>query len=334
MRNRLAPLANRLDVVLFLAALLTLGPLLVWWSVLGNRHVSAIDALERRVAVLETEAAGEARTVALDDIAHHTQRQRLMMAGETVVAGSTLFVFVVGLFMLARNRRKANAAIRSMLQITAHELKTPIAGLKALLQSLQLGSIPEPMKVSLLARGLDECNRLEHLTETVLAYQRAVVQPTLKLEETLASTLVKRLLEHRKATFATENVAWTPGEEVLVKADPDAFRVVLENLLDNAKKYGGGKVSLEERVEGERYVLAVKDEGIGFEAKDAKGLFEPWVRRQEHQVTKHGSGLGLYLSRQLAVAMGGSLSAHSPGPGKGSTFSLTLKLAPRIDRHA
>ena len=334
MRNRLAPLANRLDVVLFLAALLTLGPLLVWWSVLGNRHVSAIDALEQRVAVLETEAAGEARTVALDDIARHTQRQRLMMAGETVVARlHPLRLRGRAASCCARNRRKANAAIRSMLQITAHELKTPIAGLKALLQSLQLGSIPEPMKVSLLARGLDECNRLEHLTETVLAYQRAVVQPTLKLEETLASTLVKRLLEHRKATFATENVAWTPGEEVLVKADPDAFRVVLENLLDNARKYGGGKVRLEEHVEGERYTLAVKDEGIGFEAKDAKGLFEPWVRRQEHQVTKHGSGLGLYLSRQLAVAMGGS-SAHSPGPGKGSTFSLTLKLAPRLDRHA
>lgn len=333
MRNRLAPLANRLDVVLFTAAICTLGPLLVWWSVLGTRHVMAIDALERRVAILETEAAGEARALALDDITRHTERQKLMLAGETTVAGSTLFVLLAGLFLLARNRRKANSAIRSMLQITAHELKTPIAGLKALLQSLQLGSIPEAMKLSMLNRGLDEANRLEHLTETVLAYQRAVVQPTLHLEETLASTLVKKLLEHRKSTFTTENVAWTPGEEVLVKADPDAFRVVLENLLDNARKYGGGKVSLEEKVDGERYVLAVKDEGIGFETKDAKGLFEPWVRRQEHQVTKHGSGLGLYLSRQLAHAMGGSLSAHSPGPGKGSTFSLTLKLAPRTDSH-
>lgn len=333
MRNPLTPLASRLDVVFFTAALLTLGPLLGWWAVLGKRHVMAIDALERRVAILETEAVGEARAVALDDITKHTERQKVMILGETSLAGAILLAFVAGLFVLARNRRKANAAIRSMLQITAHELKTPIAGLKALLQSMQLGSIPEEMRASLLARGLDECSRLEHLTETVLAYQRAVVQPRMKIEEQLASSLVKHLLEHRKHTFANEQVTWTPGEEVMVLADADAFRVVLENLLDNARKYGGGKVRLEERLDGERYVLEVKDEGIGFEMKDVKGLFEPWVRRKQHQVTKHGSGLGLYLSRQLSTAMGGSLSASSPGPGKGSTFSLTLPLAPRTDRH-
>ena len=326
MRTRIQALTTRLDVVLFTAALLTLAPLMAWWSILGRRQVDRIDQLERSVA-MEMVPTGEQQHLKLDDITAHTRRQRLMVTGETALGGTVLAGYVAALFVLARNNRHANQAMRSMLQITAHELKTPIAGVKALLQSLQLGSIPEVQRQKLMERGVDECNRLEHLTETVLAYQRAVTRQSLKLEERLASSLVNALLEHRRHSFPDEVVSWKAGEEVMVHADADAFRVVLENLLDNARKYGGGQVELAARVEGQAWVLEARDQGIGFEPSHAEGLFTPWSRSKHHEVTKHGSGLGLYLSRQLAQAMGGTLTARSEGLGKGSTFVLSLRLA-------
>ena len=106
----------------------------------------------------------------------------------------------------------------------------------------------------------------------------------------------------------------------------DAVRVVLENLLDNARKYGGGNVELVTAAKGPRWRLEVRDQGQGFSPGDAERLFEPFERGGGKGVA-HGSGLGLYISRQLARRMHGELTAFSGGPGKGSTFTLELPLA-------
>lgn len=328
MRERLRGLSSRADVVLFTAAILTITPLLVWWSVLNRRQIDRIDLLERSIAIASV-PPGESQSLRLDDITAHTARQRRMMYGETAFGGLVLALFVAGLFALARNRRHANQAMRRMLQITAHELKTPIAGLKALLQSLELGSIPEALRLSLLARGVAECNRLEHLTETLLAYQRAVSHRQLRLQVHDALALVRELLEHRASSFPSEEIAWRTGEApdggAAVLADADAFRVVLENVLDNAGKYGGGSVTLSTRADAGAFHIEVSDLGIGFEPDEAEDLFHPWTRSEAHAVSKHGSGLGLYLARQLAQAMGGALRARSDGPGRGATFTFSLR---------
>jgi len=108
-------------------------------------------------------------------------------------------------------------------------------------------------------------------------------------------------------------------------------RVVLENLLDNARKYGGGKVELSDVTHGAKWRLEVKDQGQGFLMTDAERLFEPFERGGGTGVA-HGSGLGLYISRQLARRMQGELTATSDGLGKGSTFALELPVAREVAR--
>ena len=112
-----------------------------------------------------------------------------------------------------------------------------------------------------------------------------------------------------------------------VYANRDAFRVILENLLDNARKYGGGKVELHSSTEAGRWKLEVRDFGLGFDPQLSERLFDPFSRAAKGSVI-HGSGLGLSLSRQLARQMGGELSATSQGEGKGSTFTLSLNPVP------
>jgi signal transduction histidine kinase len=215
-----------------------------------------------------------------------------------------------------------------MLQFTSHELKTPIAGVRALLQSLSLGSIPADAQARFIQSGIGECDRLEHLAETILAYQRAVVRGGGAQPQPLrGDELVGEVLAHRARTFGTEALEVAPAAPVTVWADRDAFRVVLENLLDNARKYGGGKVEVGTKADGTEWSVTVRDHGQGFDPKLADRLFDPFERREQGAVT-HGSGLGLSISRTLARQMGGDLTASSDGAGKGACFRLTLKIAP------
>ncbi|MBS1149177.1 MAG: hypothetical protein H6Q89_875, partial [Myxococcaceae bacterium] len=198
----------------------------------------------------------------------------------------------------------------------------------ALLQSLELGSVPPAQHGALLKSGIAECDRLEHLAETILAYQRAVSRTEGgPLETHEDSALVAEVLAHRVHGFGSEAVAVKPAPPVRIYANPDAFRVILENLLDNARKYGGGKVELQTSTENGKWRLEVRDYGTGFDPKLAEKLFDPFSRAAKGSVS-HGSGLGLSLSRQLARQMGGELSATSHGEGKGSTFTLSLSPVP------
>ncbi len=145
-------------------------------------------------------------------------------------------------------------------------------------------------------------------------------------EEVSTTRLVTEIVEHRRSSFPDDEVAWSPRANTQVSCDKDAVRVVLENLLDNARKYGGGRVELTDSMRGARWRLEVKDAGQGFAPGDTERLFEPFERAEGTGV-EHGSGLGLYIARQLARQMRGELTAASPGPGHGAVFALELPLA-------
>jgi signal transduction histidine kinase len=207
-----------------------------------------------------------------------------------------------------------------MLALTTHELKTPIAGVRALIQSLQMGSIPEAHRQRLLAHGIAECDRLEHLTETILAYQRTLRREAKPLERVDLGQLLARLREHRGDLPESQVPAG-----LWVVADADAFRVIIENLLDNARKYGGSEPPEISHSQSPGLVrLSVSDRGSGFSPSESERLFDVFSRGPG-TTGKHGSGLGLFISRELAKQMGGSLIAHSDGPGRGATFTLELR---------
>ncbi|MEW6434577.1 MAG: HAMP domain-containing sensor histidine kinase [Myxococcota bacterium] len=312
--------SRNLDVVLFGLALASVGPLMAWWSVLVRRNILAMDRLSRADLELLPDVAERARRVA--DLDAHTERQLFMISGETTLAGLLLVVLAVVLFAIARKRQNENRRMQTMLQLTSHQLKTPIAGVRMLLQSLGSGVVPQELQAQLLARGVAECDRLEHLVETILAFQRSVARGA-RTEVMSSDRLIGEILAHREQTSGKAEASWTKREPTLLLCDPDGVRVVLENLLDNARKYGGGQVELSESVSGQRWRLEVKDQGIGFEPSHAERLFEPF-EREEGSGAAHGSGLGLYIARQLARRMNGDLKATSPGKGQGSTFVLEL----------
>ena len=323
MRRAIFWLTNRVEYVAAGFVLAALTTLAAWWSIFFRRTIAVEAGLSHELLELRLSGHPEAIAQASKSIDERTQRLMLMVTGETAVFVAGLALGIVSLVLVARRRRQARQRMEQLLRLTSHELKTPIAGVRALLQSLQLGSVPEEQRAQFVQMGIAETDRLEHLAETILAYQRAVTRGEQALEAHSALAMLDEVLEHRKKTGVVETVVRGEVQAAQVRADRDGFRVILENLLDNARKYGGGKSTVAARVDGRRWKLSVSDAGQGFEPQDANRLFDPFRREKMKSVT-HGSGLGLSIARQLARQMGGDLTARSEGPQKGATFELQL----------
>ena len=309
---------------IFGGAVLIIGAILVWWGVFASGLIAEREQLAMELAHVKftDPVSFEKERAAVE---HRVRRQKIMIAGEGAVLGLMLLVCTSTLFVVARRRHHASLRLVRLLQFTTHELKTPIAGVRALLQSLQIGSIPPDRQAKFLEQGLLETNRLEHLAETILAFQRAASQSKMRPERLASDALISDVIEHRGRTFGADEIVRKATVPAEILVDRDAFRVVLENLLDNARKYGGGRVELSESVADGRFRLSLKDQGVGFEPAEGERLFEPFERDPQEGVA-HGSGLGLYISRQLVRGMGGELSASSEGKGKGSVFLMELPL--------
>jgi signal transduction histidine kinase len=114
-----------------------------------------------------------------------------------------------------------------------------------------------------------------------------------------------------------------------VYADRDKLEQVLTNLVENAAKYADPtSIAVEGRVDGPSVVLSVRDRGAGLKEDVLPRIFTKFFRAENRAGRPSGTGLGLYISRGLAQAHGGSLEATS-ALGSGSTFILRLPLQPR-----
>jgi len=120
-----------------------------------------------------------------------------------------------------------------------------------------------------------------------------------------------------------------PGEALWLDGDPVRLTQVLGNLLNNAAKYTDdrGVIALSARREADSAVISVRDSGCGIDAAGLERIFEMFSRGVHSSPRSQGGlGIGLTLSRRLAELHGGTIEAHSKGPGRGSEILLRLPL--------
>lgn len=217
------------------------------------------------------------------------------------------------------------------LQLASHELRSPIGVLRGYLSMLQDGSIGADSLPKVLPMLLGKTQQMNLLINEMLETARLEVGPVdLQLRIVDLRDVVRQSVARMEPLVPSDEPIRLsmPDKEVLVDADPVRLETVLMNLLDNALKYSLGHpvVSCRLSINSGNAQIEIRDQGIGIDAKDMPRLFQRFSRiptRTNQGID--GTGLGLYIARELTRRHGGDITVSST-VGEGSVFCVTLPL--------
>ncbi len=265
-----------------------------------------------------------------------------------LVLGIILFAILVAgvvlntIFLVREVRR--NERQDSFLNAVTHELKTPIASIRLYLETLQRRSdvIDEIQKQEFYRIMLSDSDRLLATVEQVLKAgqlgqrHRQQNRTVINIESLVADCIAITLQRHH---LPPENIVLepTPGAVRLNTVGiAEDLRTAVVNVLDNAVKYSPEGVHIRCSLAITRYTwvtLTITDTGVGLDSKQFKRIFNRFYRVPGRSIAKiKGTGLGLFLVRNIARQHGGDATATSPGPGLGTSITITLPLATSIER--
>ncbi len=216
----------------------------------------------------------------------------------------------------------------------SHELKTPLASIKACVETLLDGALEDvEIRVRFLQMVNEQTERLDKLVRDLLALTRIESQERLPVLHPVALADIIELCINRHLQYAERKemhlLTTPPAEAVQVLADEEALEQILDNLIDNAIKYtnSGGTISVRWQATGDRCRIEVEDTGIGIPQAHLGRIFEHFYRVDRARSRElGGTGLGLSIVKHLTQILGGTVSVASR-LGKGTTFTVELKLA-------
>lgn len=304
-----APIATRVfPVAFFDPAAVAVDPPpdlnLTWWTAIAT----ARD--DPTLAAAET---GARRTLAL---------AALMTA--------TLALGLIASLQAARASAGLAVMRADFVSAVTHELKTPLANLRVINETLASGRTTPEMVREYADMGIGETTRLTRLVDNLLAYARVTdVADVYAFEPVALHSAVQRSLQQFRAVLARQ--AFTvavqiPDDLHKVRADPHALELLLNNLIDNAIRYSKQDCALTIAAHGEPGVVVIEvcDRGVGIPAHELDRVTRKFVRGRE--VASGGSGLGLAIVDRIVSDHGGTWHIQSEA-GRGTTVSVTMPAA-------
>ena len=257
------------------------------------------------------------------------------------ILGTILFSLVIAgvtintVFLVREIRR--NERQDSFLNAVTHELKTPIASIRLYLETLQRRATSEEQKQEFYKIMLSDSDRLLATVEQVLKAgqlgqrHRQQNRTLINLESLVADCIAITLQRHHlpPGSIILEPV---PGAVRLhTHGIAEDLRTAVINVLDNAVKYSPEGVHIRcalAIVDYTSIALTITDTGVGLEPSQFKRIFKRFYRVPGRSMAKFkGTGLGLFLVRNIARQHGGDATAASPGPSLGTSITITLPLA-------
>jgi two-component system sensor histidine kinase SenX3 len=248
--------------------------------------------------------------------------------------GSLLFLLLIAglvlIVLLLLREVRLNERQSNFVSAVTHELKTPVASLKLYLETLEYREVPPERRADFYKTMRQDIERLNATINNVLNAamytDRPVADPRpLDLARVARRAAELTLTRHQ---LPKPSIRFEGPDSLRVMGDAQALETAVLNLLDNAVKYSKDRVEIEIEVWGDadgQAHVRVRDHGIGMSRTHLPFIFTRFYRiGAEVRRSRTGTGLGLFIVRAIVKGHRGAIAVDSPGPDRGSTFTITL----------
>lgn len=299
-----------------------------WWAFLLVKR--AVEQHDLQVALVESKNPDpETRAKELALITHALAKQKRMIYGEALFFGLSLSIF---LWLIYLSYRRALAASRNqtnfLLSIT-HELKTPIASISLILETLIKRKINEDQKQKLGTDAMRETRRLDSLVNNLLLSARLDSKYKPFPEWLDLCGICEKIVAEYRDKYPEAELAISCGKDLpMVYADKEGMIAIVHNLLGNAIKYSENTARVEINITStdQNIELRVADHGIGIPEAEKKKVFERFYRSGNEATRKtKGTGLGLFIIREIVRTHSGKIRLENNVP-SGTVFIITLPI--------
>ncbi len=306
----------------------------------GSKQPFAFIVPENRVA--NWKLIVRHRSGSVEKAVSGLRRQNLTVSFSVLL----LLAASVALIMISVQRAQRLAKLQmDFVANISHELRTPLAVICSAAENLADGVVGAKDQVRNYGALIQaEGRRLSEMMEQILVFAAGRAgMPSYSRRPVDILEIIEAALSNAQATLESGGISVEKRLELdipLVLGDPSALGRCIQNLISNAIKYGHEKRWIGIRAEkavgkqGPEVRITVEDHGVGIEPEDLPHIFEPFYRgKVKNTLQVHGTGLGLSIAKEIAEAMGGSISVTS-SPGRGSRFTLHLPALATVETPA
>ena len=248
--------------------------------------------------------------------------------------GSLLFLLLIAglvlIVILLLREVRLNERQSNFVSAVTHELKTPVASLKLYLDTLEYRDVAPDRRTEFYRTMRQDIERLNTTINNVLSAAMYTDRPVADPRPLDLARLARRAVELtlNRYQLPKEAIRCEGAASLRVAGDARALETAVLNLLDNAVKYSKDRVEIEIEVWGDadgQAHVKVRDHGIGMSRTHVPFIFTRFYRiGAEVRRSRTGTGLGLFIVRAIVKGHRGTITADSPGPDRGSTFTISL----------
>lgn len=220
------------------------------------------------------------------------------------------------------------------ISLATHQIRTPLTAIKgyaSLILEEDFGKVPDKLKEPVetilassnnLVKIVHEFLDISQIEQGRMKYEYSDFDIEKQLEEIVKE--FKPTLDSKGLSFHTKE---EKGEDYTVRADESKVRNIVMNVIDNAIKYTPkGHIYLRLSRQSDKILIEISDTGIGIPREELQKIFKKFVRASDaSEVNVTGTGLGMYIAKEMVEEMGGKIWAESEGEGKGSSWFIELE---------
>ncbi len=247
-----------------------------------------------------------------------------------IVLLTGLSVSLVLIFRHLNIQIKLNAMYDNFIANVTHELKSPLSSIQLYLETLNTRNVPEAKKKEFYELMMRDAERLKNLINSILEVSAMDKKKTQKdFEIYKADETIKEIILESAQQFklnpAAINFSGNAGCNILINRN--SIKTVFDNLVDNSIKYSTRDLQINVlfKQNSKKFEVEFSDNGIGIPHDQIKKIFQRFYRIYESDIPNvKGTGLGLYVVREIIKNHKGKVTASSEGKGKGSKFKIEL----------